>query len=179
MTLAGSAKLKMLVEIALGEVGVHEEGGDNRGAKVEKYQSVIGKAQGEPWCTSFIQWCLREADARFKTISKDPASDHLLARTESSQELVDKSPAICQILKPEPGCIVVWTKFIDNKPTRLGHAGIVKEIIDRDFMLVVEGNTSSSSSALIRNGDCVALKKRRIKSNTGELRTRAYLLPWA
>lgn len=177
MTTSSIVKLKLLTGLALQEVGVTEVGGDNKGPRVEEYQKVIGDAHGESWCCSFVQWCLRQTDLKYKSLYREESSNHLLALTENTQDLVTKSPMICQLAKPEPGCIVVWTYFKGEAATHLGHCGIVKEIVDNDYMLVIEGNTGPGL-AIERQGDGVYLKKRRIISSSGPLRTKTFLLPW-
>lgn len=54
--------LKMLVEIALGEVGVMEAPGkNNTGEKIRVYQSATWLAPGAwPWCAAFTCWVLKE-----------------------------------------------------------------------------------------------------------------------
>lgn len=51
-----------LVETAVAEVGVHEEGGNNNGAKVREYQGATWLEPGSwPWCAAFVCWCIRKA----------------------------------------------------------------------------------------------------------------------
>lgn len=165
-------KQKALIDIALGQVGVHEIGGNNSGPVVEMYQRVIGKAEKEPWCVSFIQWCVREVDRLHK-------SKTALYATESSQMLWTHSEKALRINPPAPGSIVVWTKYSPNDlPLSIGHVGIVKEVLNENFMLTIEGNTSPSDG-IQREGDGVYLKRRQIWTLHGYMRTRGFLLPWA
>lgn len=163
-------KQKALIDLAMTQVGVHEEGGDNSGPVVEMYQRVIGRAEKEPWCVSFIQWCVAEIDQRFGAKS-------VLYPTESSQMLWLKTVENARVQVPEPGSIVVWTRFNGENPMSTGHVGIVREILDSEWMLTVEGNTSDSTG-INRDGDGVFLKKRRIKQDKGIMRTTGFLMPW-
>lgn len=166
-----SEKQKMLVQIALSQVGVHEEGGNNSGPIVEMYQRVIGKAEKEPWCVSFVQWCVRQVDEKYK-------SETILFPTESSQLLWSKTPHVARVTQPELGCVVVWTKYKGDTPLSIGHVGIVKEIIHDGYMLTVEGNTSPGDG-IQREGDGVYVKRRLIHQNHGYMRLAGFLVPWA
>ena len=166
-----SDKQKALILKVKSQIGVHEVGGNNSGAVVEMYQRVIGKAEKEPWCCSFIQWCVREVD-------KAMSSHTLLYATESTQMLWTKTPQVARLPKPEPGCVVVWTKFKGDLPLSIGHCGIVVEVLDDDWILTVEGNTSDSTG-ISREGDGVYMKRRSSRILTGYMRTAGYLLPWA
>jgi hypothetical protein len=174
-----SERKKALVDLAVQQVGIHEEGGDNSGPLVEMYQRVMGKPHKEPWCVSFVQWCVREIDKKFN-------SKTVLFATESSQMLWLKSPETSRVQVPEPGSIVIWTSFNQNNlPLSTGHVGIVREILDSEWMLTVEGNTSPTADldSIVRNGDGslpdgVYLKKRRLRATTGPLRTTGFLAAW-
>lgn len=58
----GSENLKQaLVNLALAEVGTREEGGNNKGKRVETYMQATWLAVGPwPWCAAFTCWLLRE-----------------------------------------------------------------------------------------------------------------------
>jgi hypothetical protein len=50
-----------VVRAARGEVGVTENPpGSNDGPRVKQYQAVTGMYR-QPWCASFVAWCLRQA----------------------------------------------------------------------------------------------------------------------
>ncbi len=58
----GSIDRFKLVETALSEVGVHEEGGNNLGPKVREYQGATWLEPGAwAWCAAFVCWCVRKA----------------------------------------------------------------------------------------------------------------------
>lgn len=168
---AKSEKLKDLVDIALSQVGVHEHGGNNDGEVVRMYQSVIGRPEKEPWCVSFVQWCVRQ-------VEKKSGIKTVLFPTESSQMIWLKTPAVARISQPEPGAIVVWTKYKDNKALFIGHVGVVKEVLPGGYMLTIEGNTSPGDG-IQREGDGVYIKRRPIHITSGYMRTTGYLLPFA
>jgi hypothetical protein len=45
-----------IVNVALKEVGVREQGGNNRGERVEEYIAAGGGKPGEAWCAYFLVW---------------------------------------------------------------------------------------------------------------------------
>ena len=53
--------LHKLIAIASAEVGVREEGGNNRGERIREYQSATDLNPGAwPWCAAYVDWCIRE-----------------------------------------------------------------------------------------------------------------------
>jgi hypothetical protein len=53
--------LHKLIAIASAEVGVREEGGNNRGSRIREYQSATDLKPGAwPWCSAWVDWCIRE-----------------------------------------------------------------------------------------------------------------------
>jgi hypothetical protein len=53
--------VKKLIAIAATQIGVHEEGGNNKGPQIVKYQEAtwINPEPG-PWCAAFCCWVMRE-----------------------------------------------------------------------------------------------------------------------
>jgi len=58
-----SAFTERLVQIALTEVGVKEDGTSNRGKRVDDYQrsTWLSTKDWGAWCAAFMCWCIREA----------------------------------------------------------------------------------------------------------------------
>lgn len=164
-----SEQAKFLIETAHSYVGTIEEG-INSGPLVELFQKTLAAPHKEPWCVDFAFFCVREVDKKI-------GSQTILFPTESSQILWLKTPKIARIDYPTPGCLVIWTKFNGDSPTSVGHVGIVSEIIDSEFMLTIEGNTSPDLG-VEREGDGVYLKKRHLKMSSGNMRIAGFLLPW-
>src|SRR5262245_10081886 len=53
--------IQQLVDLAKSQVGIREEGGNNRGEHIREYQSATWLAPGPwPWCAAFTAWLLRE-----------------------------------------------------------------------------------------------------------------------
>jgi len=58
-----------LVEEALKWVGTMEKGGDNKGPEVEEFQKAVdGKAQKEPWCMAYVQFCIKKVEEKLSLI---------------------------------------------------------------------------------------------------------------
>ena len=154
----------MLVEFAEKFIGIVETG-NNKGEQVELFQKAVdGKAQGEPWCCAFVQYCIKHIDAEFEKIyggvnapSQVFSSEHVMTVWNKSKPLETKTP--------EAGDLIIWQHMLGNKGTGKGHIGIISKIIDHQSIETVEGNTSSSQQ-VEREGDGVFKKTRRIAGAT-------------
>ncbi len=170
-----SIKERMLVYEAQRWVGVTENS-NNSGQLIELFQRCVdGKAVGEPWCMAFIQYCVYAVDSLFHAVfsqsSSSPLykSEHCLTVWTNSQSL--------RINEPHLGCIAIWQHFKNDKPTAMGHAGIVVATPTEHNFLSVEGNTSSDSG-IVREGDRVYLKKRSISDRNLSMRLKGFLQIW-
>lgn len=151
-----------LVVSALRELSLHvvEEGGPNRGAKVESYQRAAGLHPGDPWCAAFVAWNVATA----KGVAKPPSWTSGSAITtwhRGSRGLAagDKATPLEgeARLKVEPGW--VWVRATTAKDADAarkggwvkGHCGIVVAVDEVGFH-TVEGNTNKAGS---REGDGV------------------------
>jgi hypothetical protein len=56
---------ELAVSTALGEAvqGIFETANDNRGPRVDEYQSTSG-VLGQAWCVKFVYWCFEQAAGR-------------------------------------------------------------------------------------------------------------------
>lgn len=162
-------KLQMLINEARFYIGLKEQG-INSGQLIEFFQSTMHFGLKEPWCMTFIQFCVFKIDqiynlcidktAPVTTLFKSP---HCLSVWNNTSSKIDK---------PEPGSIVIW----QHAKSSMGHSGIVESILDDQTIITIEGNTSSPT-AVIREGDGVYHKKRSIKIQ-GDLKILGYLMPW-
>jgi hypothetical protein len=144
----------LLCAAALACVGIHEEGGDNRGELVELFQETVGVAEREAWCLSFIQSLIAfvEATAWFPKLSEIPATEHCLT-------LWQTAPQGLRLAEPQSGCIALW----QHGSTQNGHAEIVLGVLSGGSLLTVGGNTGDGSG-IVREGDGVYLRLRPRKS---------------
>jgi hypothetical protein len=162
-------KIQKLCDMASKLVGV-KESGKNKGKMVEEFQKAVdGKAQGEPWCMAFVQYCIKKSD-------EFGGDKSWLFKTEHVLTCWNKSPREARLNKPEVGSVIIWNYYKNGKPTSSGHTGIVEKIIDSKTMITIEGNTGDGS-AINREGDGVYRRKRMI-GNSGSFVLLGYLKPW-
>jgi hypothetical protein len=130
------------ITAALFELGVTEEGGNNRGARVEEYLRSVGLAAGFSWCAAFTFWCFRQAAAQLKLVNPCPRTGGCL-RMWSLTDAVTKAGSGV----PARGKI-----YVLDHGKGLGHVGIV-ELVNADGTISeVSGNTNKDGS---RSGDSV------------------------
>lgn len=158
-----------LIQIASELIGTTEQGGENRGAMVEKFQTVIGEAHGEPWCASFVQFCVNQVCTEFKVSNPLFPTEHVLT-------LYNHHPKERRYMNPAPGRLIVWQYYKKDKPTINGHMGIVTDITPSGELMTIEGNTSPDIH-IAREGDGVYLKRRQRRS-TLNFRLRGFLEVW-
>ena len=168
-------KNRMLLYEAKRWVSFTESGGNNRGQVVEAFQKAVdGKAQGEPWCMSFVQYCLKHVDSAMEEVLNKKTGHHVVEKSEHCLTCWFKSPREAQHKILKPGRIVIWR----HGSTTNGHTGIVVQIEDDgQHVWTVEGNTGDSDSTVQRQGDGVYLKRRSIKGQ-GKMKVVGYLQPW-
>jgi hypothetical protein len=66
-SMAESAALQgpAAVQVARGQVGVQEAGGEDRGVPYERYVRYFGAGiPPSPWCAFFVSWCFAQSDFR-------------------------------------------------------------------------------------------------------------------
>lgn len=166
MSLADRAERRRLATIAMGQVGVREEGGNNCGPKVREYQSATWlEPAAWPWCAAFVDWCVR---AWVYPITRDPLFGKeevkgWLPRTAGAFDLLNwaelKGMRILSKLDDvEAGDIVIYD---------MSHCGIVtadqarkRLTVSRSAIEAVEGNTGPAGGRDANAGDGVFLKMR-------------------
>jgi hypothetical protein len=131
------------LEIALKELGVHEEGGENKGKRVQEYQKAAGINPGDPWCAAFINWCAEQAALALGL--KSPLEQIKL------QGYVQ---AYYDFFKPK-GVVITDLKNVKagdlflvlHAPNHYGHIGLVKDtdLVKKRFHSV-EGNSNDEGS---------------------------------
>lgn len=132
-----------LIEVALAEVGYIEQG-----ENLTKYGDLM-KANGLPWCGSFVNWCGKKAKVKIpNTVSTVSGSSAFKKNKQWSD-----APAT-----PMPGWIAYFD-FPDDNVNRISHVGIVVKDLGKGWCETIEGNTSGSGSQ--RNGGEVMRKKRQ------------------
>ena len=127
-----------VIEVALAEVGTVEKG-DN----LTKYGKFT-KADGLPWCGSFVNWCANEAGVKIPSMVSTAAGANKIKDLGRWKEL------------PTLGDLC-FMDFPHDGVDRVSHIGIVAKIGAKS-VLCIEGNTSGNGDQ--RNGGMVMIKER-------------------
>lgn len=156
---------KQFIDIALAEVGNKEEGGNNLGEAVVKYQKATWlKPAAWPWCCAFVAWVLQEfindnvpALINFKLKSNASnywrckganTNDWLVWARKHNFYITDEKE------QAKAGDIVIFD---------FSHIGIViaDQLPGKDYIETVEGNTNGKGERDSFSGDGVWLKTRK------------------
>ena len=129
------------IEVALAEVGTVEEG-DN----LTKYGKFM-KADGLPWCGSFVNWCADQAGVKIPS---------MVSTALGANRMKDLGRWITD--KPQVGDLC-FMDFPHDGIDRISHIGIVAKV-GTTSVLCIEGNTSGTGDQ--RNGGMVMIKQRYI-----------------
>jgi hypothetical protein len=151
----GTAEL--LVEVATAEVGTIEGPKDNE----TKYGKFM-KANFQPWCGSFVNWCGQKSGVKIPNTVYTPAGANAFKKMKRWHE--------GENAQPQAGDIVFFD-FPNDGVDRISHVGIVvKDNLD-GTVTCIEGNTSSDKKGDQRNGGEVCIKIRAYKKkNRNKLR---------
>jgi len=128
-----------LIEVAAAEVGTVEQG-DN----LTKYGKFT-KADGLPWCGSFVNWYADQAGVKIPSMVSTAAGAHRLKEVNRWSNM------------PQLGYLA-FMDFPSDNLDRISHIGIVVGLIDTKTCVTIEGNTSGSGDQ--RNGGMVMIKVR-------------------
>ena len=128
-----------LIEAAKAEIGTVEEG-DN----LTKYGKFM-KADGLPWCGSFVNWCANQAGVKIHSVVGTAAGAHKFKETNRWSTT------------PQLGSLA-FMDFPHDGVDRISHIGIVVGLIDDKQCVTIEGNTSGTGDQ--RNGGMVMVKVR-------------------
>jgi hypothetical protein len=132
-----------LIEVAAAEVGTIEEG-DN----LTKYGKFT-KADGLPWCGSFVNWCAAQAGVKIHSVVSTAIGAHKFKETNRWSNL------------PSLGALA-FMDFPHDGVDRISHIGIVIDFEHgSDVVTCIEGNTSGTGDQ--RNGGMVMIKQRSLK----------------
>ena len=126
------------IAVALQEVGTVE-----KGENLTKYGKFT-KADGLPWCGSFVNWCANEAGVKIPSMVSTALGAQKMKDLGRWNE-VPKLGDLCFMDFPHDG--------VD----RISHIGIVAKV-GLKSVLCIEGNTSGTGDQ--RNGGMVMVKER-------------------
>ena len=142
-----------LIEVATAELGTIEGPKDN-----ETKYGAYTKANFQPWCGSFVNWCGNEASVKIPNTVYTPGGAQAFKKAGAwiDGDLAD----------PEPGDIAYFD-FPSDGVDRISHVGIVVAVNTDGTVDVVEGNTSADKKGDQRNGGECCLKNRAYKKKNG------------
>lgn len=125
------------------EAGVHEEGGNNCGARVEEYLASVGLPKGNPWCAAFVAWCFHSAGYKGWPATGDTWAIRTWALSHK-----------CYNIAAQEGDVFL---LLDHHGDPM-HTGFVVSI-SNGMVHTVEGNTGGQSDT---DGDGVHRKARPV-----------------
>ena len=142
-----TSKQQQLESICLAELGVREHTGKNDGSRVEEYLRYTGLAKGQPWCASFVCWCLAKAGI------PNPRSAWCPSLFQQGKIIYSSSDINKPAARLQSGDVFgLW--FPDKK--RIAHVGFISSFRGK-WVQTIEGNTNLAGS---REGDGVYAKRR-------------------
>ena len=127
------------IEIAKAEIG-YVETPDN----ITKYGEFT-KANGLPWCGSFVNWCFNEAGVKIPSMVSTAAGAH---KMKELGRWIEEKPQLGDLC---------FMDFPHDGVDRISHIGIVVKV-GTTSVLCIEGNTSGDGDQ--RNGGMVMVKQR-------------------
>jgi hypothetical protein len=131
------------LQIAASEIGVREEGGRNRGPRVEEYLAAAGLDPGYPWCAAFVYFVFQQAARELDLLNPCP-------RTGSVHRLWNQAAPFRRWDPVRPGCV-----FVHDAGKGAGHTGLVESVrFPEAKIITIEGNTDDDGG---REGIEVAL----------------------
>ena len=148
---APNGSVARLIQVAKSQVGYIEGPKDN-----ETKYGAYTKANFQPWCGSFVNWCANEAGVKIPNTVYTPGG---AAAFKKAGAWIDGD-----IADPEPGDIAYFD-FPSDGVDRISHVGIVIEDNEDGTVWCIEGNTSSKKSGSQRNGGEACKQLRAFKKN--------------
>jgi hypothetical protein len=142
---------KKLIEVAQAELGVIEGPKDNE-TKYGKYM----KANFQPWCGAFVNWCGDQAGVKIPNTVYTPSGAAAFKKVNRWYD--------SQICDPEPGDIAYFD-FPADGVDRISHVGIVIKDNEDGTVWCIEGNTTNRAGGSQRNGGEVCKQLRAYKKN--------------
>ena len=144
---------KTFIETAEAEVGTIEGPKDNQ----TKY-GAFTKANFQPWCGSFVNWCADQAGLKIPNCVYTPAGASAFIKKNQWEKAEEATPL--------PGDIVFFD-FPGDGIDRISHVGIVVKDNGDGTVTCIEGNTSPDKKGDQRNGGEVCRKIRAYKKKNG------------
>ena len=144
---------KKFIETARAEVGTIEGPKDN-----ETKYGAFTKANFQPWCGSFVNWCANQVGLKIPNCVYTPAGATAFIKKDQWEKAEEAIPL--------PGDIVFFD-FPSDGVDRISHVGIVVKDNGDGTVTCIEGNTAPDKKGDQRNGGQVCLKVRAYKKKNG------------
>jgi hypothetical protein len=142
------------IDVAKSQLGVIEGPKDN-----ETKYGAFTKANFQPWCGSFVNWCANEVALKIPNCVYTPAGASAFMKKKQWEDASDTS-------QPLPGDIAFFD-FPGDNVNRISHIGIVVKDNGDGTVTCIEGNTAPDKKGDQRNGGQVCLKVRAFKKKNG------------
>ena len=142
------------IAVAKGELGVIEGPKDN-----ETKYGAFTKANFQPWCGSFVNWCANEVGLKIPNCVYTPGGASAFMKKKQWEDASDTA-------QPLPGDIAFFD-FPGDNVNRISHIGIVVKDNGDGTVTCIEGNTAPDKKGDQRNGGQVCLKVRAFKKKNG------------
>jgi hypothetical protein len=144
---------KKFIETAKAEVGTIEGPKDN-----ETKYGAFTKANFQPWCGSFVNWCANQVGLKIPNCVYTPGGATAFIKKDQWEKAEEAIPL--------PGDIVFFD-FPSDGVDRISHVGIVVKDNGDGTVTCIEGNTAPDKKGDQRNGGQVCLKVRAYKKKNG------------
>lgn len=128
------------LDVARTQLGVHEQGGNNRGPEVDIYLAHVGLDPGYAWCSALLFYCFWEAAKKCGMINPFP-------KTAAALKVWTHAEPICRDSNPQAGYV-----YVLKHSETTGHVGIIESVTD-GIIIEISGNTNGQGS---REGNTVA-----------------------
>jgi hypothetical protein len=147
-------KQECIVAQATKEIGVREEGGNNKGQRVSEYLLNAGITTPAAWCSAFVRYILDACRIRNKV-------NAWAASATANNRIYDRRYPDKNTITPSGGD--VFTLYYPNL-NRIGHTGFIV-LWDDKWVETIEGNTSEADTRETSSGRDGVFKKKRLKSS--------------
>jgi len=141
------------IAVARGEIGTVEGPKEN-----ETKYGAFTKANFQPWCGSFVNWCANEVGLKIPNCVYTPGGASAFIKKNQWEKAEEAIPL--------PGDVVFFD-FPSDGVDRISHIGIVVKDNGDGTVTCIEGNTAPDKKGDQRNGGQVCLKVRAYKKKNG------------
>jgi cell wall-associated NlpC family hydrolase len=127
-----------MVQLAQGELGVTESGGNNDGSRIREYRSATAGAENTPgpWCSYFVSWLAKNAGA---PVGAGGNGTGYVPTLEAWGKQQGRYQDFSAGARPQPGDIVIFDWGRDGVAD---HTGIVENVGADGSIHTIEGNSS-------------------------------------